>query len=300
VSHVTLTIDDEAAAQFSSSGSPASGSYRPAQYYTGDSFPAPGPGTSYCQPGPSGGGTCTLSSAFDGSNPIGAWRLFVIDTLGTSSGTMAGGWSLDITTNGPSDFDAPETTIDSGPSGTINSSSAGFSFSASEQAAFECKLDGGAFTACTSPVTYTALADGVHSFAVRATDPAGNVDATPATRAFTVNTSPPPPTDPDTGPGPGPATETDRAAPKVSIGATKIKRAKRSATVTFAATDETTPSAQLTTTCSLDGSAPKACASPTTFKKLKPGRHTVVVQAVDAAGNRSDAAVASFKVKRRR
>ena len=177
VSHVTLTIDDEAATQFSSSGSPASGHYRPAQYYTGDSFPAPGPGSGYCQPGPSGGGTCTLASAFDGSNPIGTWKLFVMDTLGTSSGAIAGGWSLDITTTGPADVVAPETTIDSGPSSTIATATAAFAFSASEPAAFECKLDAGAFTPCTSPATYTGLADGPHAFAVRATDPAGNVDA---------------------------------------------------------------------------------------------------------------------------
>jgi len=51
VSDVTLTIDDEAAQQFSSTTNPSTGSYRPAQYYTSDSFPAPGPGAGYCTPG---------------------------------------------------------------------------------------------------------------------------------------------------------------------------------------------------------------------------------------------------------
>jgi subtilisin-like proprotein convertase family protein len=305
VAGVTYTIDDEATAQFSSSGSPATGSYRPAQYYTGDSFPAPGPGTSYCQPGPAGGGTCTLAT-FDGTNPIGTWKLFVIDTLGTSSGTIAGGWSLDITTNGPADLAAPETTIDSGPSGATSSSSPAFAFSASEQASFECKLDGGSFTPCTSPATYTGLADGAHTFAVRATDPAGNIDASPATRSFVVDTAGSP-TDPETGPGPEPgpgpgptSAETDRTAPKVTIAGAKVKRSKRSATVTFEASDETTPREQLVTTCALDGTAAAPCSSPAPFKRLRTGRHTVVVQAVDAAGNRSEAAVASFKVNRKR
>jgi hypothetical protein len=34
--------------------------------------------------------------------------------------------------------------------------------------------------------------DGAHSVAVRATDVAGNTDASPDTRAFTVSTAPPP------------------------------------------------------------------------------------------------------------
>ena len=44
---------------------------------------------------------------------------------------------------------------------------------------------------CTSPHTTAALADGAHSFEVRATDAAGNVDPTPAARTFTVDTAAP-------------------------------------------------------------------------------------------------------------
>ncbi|MCW2991428.1 MAG: Fibronectin type domain protein, partial [Solirubrobacterales bacterium] len=87
------------------------------------------------------------------------------------------------------DTTAPATQIDSGPSGTIAVSSASFAFSSDDGAAtFECRLDGGAWGACSSPKAYASLADGSHTFEVRATDAAGNTDQTPALRAFTVST----------------------------------------------------------------------------------------------------------------
>lgn len=86
------------------------------------------------------------------------------------------------------DTAAPQTTITSGPSGITRSTSASFGFSSSEAGStFECKLDGGAFASCSSPKSYTALANGSHTFSIRAKDPAGNVDATPAARAWTVD-----------------------------------------------------------------------------------------------------------------
>lgn len=91
---------------------------------------------------------------------------------------------------------APETTIDSGPSGIVASDSATFEFSANEAGStFECELDGGGFSVCSSPTTYSGLSDGSHSFAVRAVDASGNVDASPARADWTVavneDTTPP-------------------------------------------------------------------------------------------------------------
>src|SRR5215211_5603244 len=57
----------------------------------------------------------------------------------------------------------PETTIDSGPSGTISSGDISFTFSSSEAGStLECSLDSAAYTACTSPMNYTGLASGSH------------------------------------------------------------------------------------------------------------------------------------------
>jgi glucose/arabinose dehydrogenase len=88
----------------------------------------------------------------------------------------------------PPDTTPPDTTIDAGPTGTTASASASFDFSATEPGStFECRLDGGAYAPCSSPKAYSGLANGSHAFDVRATDPAGNVDPTPASRSWSVD-----------------------------------------------------------------------------------------------------------------
>ena len=91
----------------------------------------------------------------------------------------------------PPDSTPPDTTIDSGPSGTVTGTSADFSFSSSEAGStFQCRLDGGAWGSCTSPKSYTSLAAGDHTFDVSASDAAGNTDQTPATRTWTIASTP--------------------------------------------------------------------------------------------------------------
>jgi CSLREA domain-containing protein len=65
--------------------------------------------------------------------------------------------------------------------------SATFGFSSTEPGStFRCKLDAQPYASCTSPRTYGGLAAGHHTFRVRATDKAGNVDATPASTGFNL------------------------------------------------------------------------------------------------------------------
>jgi hypothetical protein len=96
------------------------------------------------------------------------------------------------------DTTPPETTLDSAPTGTIASSASTMSFSTNEAGArFECSLDAAPFDACTSPASYSGLADGAHVFEVRAIDAAGNVDSSPARANWAVETpAPPTPTPP--------------------------------------------------------------------------------------------------------
>jgi hypothetical protein len=80
----------------------------------------------------------------------------------------------------------PETTIDSGPSGPIATAAATFAFSSDLPGSFQCRLDAGDWAACASPQEYGDLAEGPHSFEVRADAGGGNVDPTPAVAGFSV------------------------------------------------------------------------------------------------------------------
>lgn len=89
----------------------------------------------------------------------------------------------------------PQTTITSGPSGTTHDNTPTFRFSSSETGGtFQCLIrlasGSGSFGSCSGPgASHTPnlpLANGKYVFSVRARDKAGNVDATPASRSFTV------------------------------------------------------------------------------------------------------------------
>lgn len=87
VSHVLLELDDEAAAPLPSNATLISGTFQPADYESGDTFAAGAP---------TPGGSTQLST-FDGSDPNGTWQLFVQDDEDLHTGSIAGGWSLEIT-----------------------------------------------------------------------------------------------------------------------------------------------------------------------------------------------------------
>jgi immune inhibitor A len=90
------------------------------------------------------------------------------------------------------DLTAPVTTIRTFPAALSAKTVGSFSFSANEAAEFDCRLDAGDYLPCTSPQAFSGLADGSHSFSVRATDLAGNVESSPASYDWRVDTSAPP------------------------------------------------------------------------------------------------------------
>jgi len=82
---------------------------------------------------------------------------------------------------------APDTIINGQPANPTSSSAAIFTFTSPDAtASFECLLDSGIWTACSSGINYNGLASGSHTFSVRARDSAGNVDPTPAAYSWNV------------------------------------------------------------------------------------------------------------------
>jgi len=87
---------------------------------------------------------------------------------------------------GGGDAEPPDTTITQRPKDKSKKKAATFAFTATESATFACTLDGrDQFKACTSPIT-VRVKKGKHHFEVRATDGAGNADATPASDDWKV------------------------------------------------------------------------------------------------------------------
>lgn len=118
------------------------------------------------------------------------------------------------------DTTPPRTTIIGGPNGPVDDSSPVFAFVADEAGAtFECRLNGGAFTSCRSPVALVQLAIGGYFFEVRARDLVGNVEPVPAARSFTV-VNPPPPSIVD----PPPAVPPSRRPATASARATVVSK----------------------------------------------------------------------------
>ena len=86
--NVNITFDDQASSSLPSSGAITSGSYKPTNLFPADAFAPPAPGSP-----PYG----SLLSLFNGTNPNGVWSLFVQDFSQGDSGSVSGGWGLQIT-----------------------------------------------------------------------------------------------------------------------------------------------------------------------------------------------------------
>jgi polysaccharide biosynthesis protein PslG len=90
------------------------------------------------------------------------------------------------------DTTPPDTVLSGAPAGTVLPGPQTIAFSATEAGSdLDCSLDGAPFSACASPYAVPTLPLGVHTFEVRATDPYGNVDPTPAAARWIAAVPPP-------------------------------------------------------------------------------------------------------------
>src|SRR5438046_1533465 len=112
---------------------------------------------------------------------------------------------------------------------------------------YQCKLDAGAFAACTSPAVFNNLAAGSHTVSVKDSKGCAGDDQTKTVTIPTSEITSPTETDPDCSTGLG------------------------SMTVTFSGG---TPGYQ----CKLDAGSFAACTSPAVFNNLAAGSHTVSVK----------------------
>ena len=150
---------------------------------------------------------------------------------------------------------APVVAIVQRPTNPSDVKSPTFAFFVNEGGTRECKLDGGAFSLCSSPKSYPSLPDGEHVFTIRSTDAAGNV---------------------------GEDSYAWRLETKLAV-ATLIARPRNPSTSTSARFEfSSRPGA--TFECALDGGAFAACTSPKDYAGLAQGAHAVAVRAKDGAG----------------
>jgi predicted phage tail protein len=153
-------------------------------------------------------------------------------------------------------------TVTNVPTGTVNTTSAAPQFAPApgdpQVVSYECSIDGGAFTACTSPDSVSGLAEGVHTYTVRALNSAG-IPGPDTPNTWTVDTTPP--------------------------GAPALGGAPTATVATTGASITLSGEAGSTFRCSVDGGSYVGCSSPLVLSGLADGNHTVSVKQVDTAGN---------------
>jgi hypothetical protein len=194
----------------------------------------------------------TATGLTDGSH---TFHVRAIDTVGNIDPTPATRtWTVDAT--------PPDTTILSGPTGVISVTGVTFTFTSTETSStFQCRLNTGSFVSCSSPYTITGLTDGAQTFEVRAIDGVGNVDPTPATRSWTVDTQP----------------------PETTITSGPANGSTTGPSVTFNFTSSSSETGSIFQ-CSVDGAPFLPCSSPLNLS-LANGAHTFAVRAIDGVGN---------------
>ena len=212
-------------------------------------------------------GAWTSSMASSVSVPVNTQGLRYVETRAVDLNGNLSASTLTAVNYDESIVPVPE--ITSAPSGPVTSS-AGFSFSGVAGLTFECSVDNGTFTACTSPETVSGLGDGSHSFKVRQVGGSGVRSA--ATEATWI---------------------VDASAPEPpSISGAPAIPVKAGVPVSISFSGEV----GATFECSLDGGTFTTCTSPRNASGLPHGIHSLAVRQIDSAGQTGGAGTVSWAV----
>jgi hypothetical protein len=140
----------------------------------------------------SSGSSCGSASPPPSADHVYHYLLVTVSgTTVTVAPTDEYGRTFDVVTYDLSANVPPDTYFDSTPAAVSTATNAEFTFHASAPSStFECQLDGSGFAPCTSPADFTGLAEGTHTFQVRAVDVAGP-DPAPASFTFSVDLTAP-------------------------------------------------------------------------------------------------------------
>ncbi len=201
------------------------------------------------------GAFCTVGVQF---TPTASGKLSDAVTLTDNALNVSGATQkISLSGAGETGGPPPAPTITSNPPNPSGTPTAAFTFTDSQAGVtFECSLDGAAYAACVSGVSYPNLANGAHTFGVRAADALENLSAV-TSYSWTVNALPVPVID---------------EAPASPTTAT-------SATFTFS--DALSGGSFL---CSLDDAAYTACASGISYSSLPASAHTFAVEYENGSG----------------
>jgi hypothetical protein len=203
------------------------------------------------------------------------------------------------------DTSAPHTTITSAPALITLDTSAGIAFSVDEPATSQCRLDAGAWGACSSPYGVSGLGLGAHTVQVRSTDTSGNAESPGASASWTVIALPSAGPGADAQPPPdaqAPADDRD-AAPTVDLtspssGTTAGRELKLTARARDDHGIERIEFWVDRTRVARDKKAPYTATYDA--RSLRPGSHKVMVRAYDNAGQlASDSVTVRVKTKAR-
>jgi hypothetical protein len=182
--------------------------------------------------------------------------VYAVDSVGNASEPIVHEFVVDKT--------APMASLISQvPENPTNADHNVFELSSNEEGTFECALDNAGFEVCSSPKELSGLADGSHTFQVRAIDLAGNVGAV-AQYTWVVDTKPP---------------------------VTSVAGSTNDDVATFTLSADEPGVSYM---CALDGAALAPCSSVVSYSGLSLGSHSFLAKAVDTAGN-MDAVGATYQ-----